>query len=119
MSFSISSQAEVAEVTVIASLKVTEVCLDNLNFHEDIDLMCLAIKLLFSSIQQRQNYAIDSQTNDEKNTTDGREDLMEECIRKLSEKVASKIKRALSPEMPDYYRSDSLSRELEVWILPD
>jgi len=114
LSFLISSQAEVAEVTVTASLKVTEVCLENLNFREDVDLICLAIKLLFSSIQQRQNHAMESQTNDEEKTTDGRDDLKEECVRKLSEKVGSKIKRALSPEMPEYYRSDALSRELEV-----
>lgn len=117
MSFSISSKAEVAECTVTTSLKVAEVCLDNLHFREDFDLMCLAIKLVFSSIQQRQNYVMDSQTDDEENKTDGREDLKEECIRKLSEKVATKLKRALSPDMPEYYRNDALSSELEVWML--
>ena len=117
MSFSISSKAKAAECTVTASLEVAQICLDNLNFREDIDLMCLAIKLLFSSIQQWRTYAMDSQTNDEEKKTDGREYLKEECIRKISEKVASKLKRALPPDMPEYYRSDALSRELEVWIL--
>lgn len=60
---------------------------------------------------------MDSQTNDGECKADGREYLREECIRKLSEKVTSKLKRALSPDMPEYYRSDALSKELEVWII--
>ena len=96
---------------------MAEVWLDNFNFPEDVDLVCLAIKLLFSSIQQWQNDAIDSQTDDEKNKADGREYLKEEYIRKLSEKVGSKLKRTLSSNMPEYYRSDAFTRELKVGIL--
>lgn len=97
-------------------MKFAEVCLDKLNFQDDIDLMCLAIKLLFSSIQRWQSDAIVSQTNDEENKTDEREYLKEDCIRKLSEKLVSKLKGALLSDMPDHYRRDALSRELEVWI---
>ena len=60
---------------------------------------------------------MDSQTDDEKKNADEREYLKEQYVRKLSEKVASKLKRALSSNMPEYYRSDALSRELEVGIL--
>lgn len=116
ISLSTSSKEEIAGFTVSASLRVVEVCLDNFNLPEDIDLVCLAIKLLFSSIQQWQNDAMDSQTDDEKKKADG-EYLKEEYVRKLSEKVASKLKRALSPNVPEYYLGDALSRELEVRIL--
>lgn len=117
ISFSISSKAEVTEFTVSASLTVAEVCLDNFSFKEGIDLMCLAIKLLFSSIQQWQNDAIDSQTEDEENKTDGRKYLKKEYVRKLTNQVLSKLKSSLSPDMSGYYRSDALSRELEVRLL--
>jgi len=112
-----SSKAEVAEFTVSASLKLTEVCLKNLYVRDDIELICLAIKLLFSSIQQWQNDAMDSQTDNEENKTDGREYLKKGYICRLSEKVAIKLKGALSQNMPECYRSNSLSRELEVRIL--
>lgn len=79
--------------------------------------MCLAIKLLFSSIQQWQNDAIDSQTEDEENKTDGRKYLKKEYVRKLANQVLSKLKSSLSPDMSGYYRSDALSRELEVRLL--
>lgn len=114
---STSSKEEIAGFTVSASLRVVEVCLDNFNLPEDIDLVCLAIKLLFSSIQQWQNDAMDSQTDDQKKKADGREYLKEEYVRKLSEKVASKLKRALSSNVPEYYLGDALSRELKVRIL--
>ena len=117
MSFSISTKAEVTEFTVSASLTVAEVCLKNFSFQEGIDLMFLAIKLLFSSIQQWQNDAIDSQTEDEENKTDGRKYLIKECLRKLTNQVLSKLKSSLSPNMSEYYRSDALSRELEVRLL--
>ena len=116
-SFLPSSKEEIAEFTVSASLRVAEVCLDNFILPEDIDLVCLAIKLLFSSIQQWLNDAMDSQTDDGKKKADEREHLKEQYVRKLSEKVASKLKRALSSNMPEYYHSDALSRELEVGIL--
>ena len=60
---------------------------------------------------------MDSQTDDGENKTGEREYLKEECIHKVSEKVTSKLKRVLSPDMPGYYRSNALSKELEVWIL--
>ena len=116
-SFLPSSKEEIAEFTISASLRVAELCLDNFHFPEDNDLVCLAIKLLFSSIQQWQYDAMDSQTDDEKKKADGREYLKEQYVRKLSEKVASKLKLALSSNVPEYYHGDALCRELEVGIL--
>ena len=116
-SFLPSSKEEIAEFTVSASLRVAEVCLDNFNLPEDIDLVCVAIKVLFSSIQQWLNDAMDNQTDDEEKKADEREYLKEQCVRKLSENVASKLKRALPSNVPEYYHGDAFSRELEVGIL--
>ena len=109
-----SSKPEVAEFTVSASLKLAEVCLDVLYFHDSIDLICLAIKLLFSSIQQWQIRAVDSETHDKGNKAEGKGSLKEHCINQLSRKLGSRLKREFYTEMPDYYKSDALSRELKV-----
>ena len=98
---------------------MAEVCLDNLTFREGIDLICLAIKLLFSSIQQPQNDAEGSQTDDKEKKTSKREHLKENYGRKLSEKLLSKLKRVLPFDMPNNYRNNALSRELEVRVLLD
>ena len=90
--------------------------MDYLTFRDGIDLICLAIKLLFSSIQQAQIDAEHSQTDDKENDTAKREYLKENYTRKLSEKLLSKLKRVLPFDMPDNYRSDALSRELKVRI---
>lgn len=86
--------------------------MENLCFRDDIDLICLAIKLLFSSIQQWQNGPVDGETDDKVNRTDA--SLKEGCIRKLSEKLVSKLKCELDFDMPDNYQSDALTRELKV-----
>ena len=93
--------------------------MDKLTFRDGIDLICLAIKLLFSSTQQAENDAEDSQIDDKENNTAKREYLQENYARKLSEKLLSKLKPELPFDMPDNYRSDVLSRELKVRILID
>lgn len=105
---------EVAEFTVSASLKLAEVCLENLSFRDGIDLICLAIKLLFSSIQQWQNCPLDGENDDKVNKADAF--LKEDCVRKFSEKLVSKLKRVLYYDMPENYQSDALKRELKVRI---
>ncbi|KAL9988403.1 hypothetical protein ACROYT_G002841 [Oculina patagonica] len=105
----------IAEFTVSASLILAEVCLENLSFRDDIDLICLAIKLLFSSIQQWRNSAEDSQTDVNETKADERDSLSKTSLQKLSEKVVDKLKRTLGYAMPDNYQSDALLRELEVW----
>ena len=109
--FSNSSKPEVAEFTVSSSLNLVEVCLDGLYFQDGIDLICLAIKLLFLSVQQWQNSAVDSQTDDK---AQGKRSLKESCIHQLLKKLGSKLKKELHHEMPDYYKSEALSRELKV-----
>ena len=106
-SFSDSSTMEVVEFTVSASFKLAEVCLENLSFEDGIDLICLAIKLLFSSIQQWHRGPVEDENNDK---------VKKDCVRKLSEKLICKLKRTLPFNMPDNYWSDALKRELQVRI---
>lgn len=106
-----------AEFTVSASLKLAEACLEKFYFRDDIDLICLAIKLLFSSIQQWQNDAIDSGTADSGNKTDERESSKKDCIRKFLKKLGSKLKGELDIYMPDNYQNVALSRELKVMVI--
>lgn len=89
-SFSDSSKTKAGEFTVTASLKLAEVCLENLSFRDDIDLICLAIRLLFSSIHQWQSGPVDCETDDKVNKTDAY--LREDCVRKISKKVVSKLR---------------------------
>lgn len=86
--------------------------MENLSVRGDIDLICLAIKLLFSSIQHWQSGAVDGETDDKVNKTDA--SLKEGCIRKLSVKLVSKLKCVLDYYMPDNYQSNALTRELKV-----
>ncbi len=117
MSFPNSSKLEVAEFTVSASSTLVEVCLEGVHFQDDIDLICLAIKLLFSSIQQWRNIAVDTHTDDKEHKSQGTGSLEENCVHQLSKKLGSRLKRELHHQMPEYYRSDALSRELKVRII--
>lgn len=106
-----------AEFTVSASLKLVEACLEKFLFRDDIDLICLAIKLLFSSLRQWRNDAVDagdSETVDGENQTDERESLKKDCVRKFLKKLGSKLKGELAFLMPDDYQDVALSRELKV-----
>ena len=89
--------------------------MENLSFRGDIDLICLAIKLVLSSIQHWQSVAVDGETTGKVNKTDA--SLKEGFIRKLSVKVVSKLKFVLDYYMPDDYQSDALTRELKVRYL--
>ena len=113
-SFSNSSKMEMAKFTVSSSLKLVEICLENLYFRYGIDLICLAIKLLFSCIHQWRNGPADSETGDEEKKVQERESRIKDYIRQLWTKLGSKLKRELDVYMPDYYRSEALLKELKV-----
>lgn len=115
--FSNSIKPEVAEFTVSSSLKFAEVCLDGLHFRDGIDLICLAIKLLFSSMQQWRKCVVDSETDEKENKPQEKGSQKDYCIHQVSKKLGSKLKRELHNEMPDYYKSDALSQELKVRII--
>ncbi len=110
-----SFKTEIAEFTVSSCFKLAEICLEKLHFRDDIDLICLAIKLLFSSMQLWRNVTIDSQSDDKENKIQEKES--QECIRKLSRKLGSKLKVTLDIYMPDNYQSVALSSELKVRIV--
>ena len=103
-----------AEFTVSSSLKLVEICLENLNFRDGIDLICLAIKLLFSCIQRWRNYPADSDTGDKEKKSQERESLIEDYIRQLTTKLGSKLKLKLDFNMPEDYQSAALSKEFKV-----
>ena len=105
---------EVLEFTVSASFKLAEVCLENLSFGDGINLICLAIKLLFSSIQQWQIGPVDGENDDKVDKANASQ--KKDCVRKLSEKLIRELKRILQCDMPDNYQSDALKRELQVRI---
>lgn len=96
-------------------MKLAEICLEKLSFR-DIEVICLAIKLLFSSIQQWQSDPLGDEHNDKINKTDI-ERLKQDYVRQISEKLVSKLKREFYYNMPDNYQSDALKRELKVWII--
>ena len=112
-----SSPTEVQEFTISASLKLVDVCLGYFTFRDGIDLICLAIKLLFSSIHQWHSGTIDSQTDDKEHKADERESLKKNCVHQVSKKVGSKLNTELDFQMTDYYKSDALLREFEVLII--
>ena len=107
-----SFKQEVTESAVSASLKLAEVCIEKLSLRYGINLICLAIKLLFSSIQHWQSGPVDGETANRLNGTNAFP--KERYIRKLSVKLVSKLKRTLDHNMPDDYQSDALTTELEV-----
>ena len=104
-----------SKIEVSASLKLAEICLEKL-FFRDVDVICLAIKLLFSNIQQWQSDPLGDENNDKINKADV-ERLKEDYVRQISEKLVRKLKRELYYDMPDNYQSDALKRELQVWIM--
>lgn len=106
-----------AEFTVRASVQLAEAFLKKFSFQDDIHLICLAIKLLFSSLQQSRNDAVDagdSETVNRENQTDKRESLKKDCVHKVLKKLGSKLKGELDFYMPDNYQILALSRELKV-----
>ena len=108
------------QFTVAASLELAEACLEKFVFRDDIDLICLSIKLLFSSLRQWRNAAVDagdSGTANKENQTDEIESLKKGYIRTFLKKLGSKLTGALSVYMPDDYQDVALSRELKVLII--
>lgn len=106
-----------AEFTVSASLRLVEACLEKFFFQDDIDLICLAIKLLFSSLQQWRNDAVDagdSEAVNRENQTDEKEYLKNDCVGKFLKMLGNKLKGELEVYMPDNYQNVALSRELKV-----
>ena len=107
---------EVGKFTVSESLKLAKIFLERLSFREGRDVVCLAIKLFFSSIHQWQSDPLDGENNDKVNKADV-ERLKKDYVRQISETLVSALKRILIYEMPDDYRSDALKRELQVRII--
>ena len=80
--------------------------IERLTFRFDITLICLAIKLVFLSIQNWKN--------GEENKTQEVESVKESAIRQLQEKVGNKLRLDFYLQMQEYYQRESLLRELQV-----
>ena len=101
-----SSQTENTELTVLASLKLAEMFIERLLFRSDIALICLAIKLLFLSIQKW--------GDGKENKTQETESVKEDAVRQLQEKVGNKLRVVFNSQMQEYYHREPLLRELQV-----
>lgn len=113
--FAISSNMKIMKFRVSASLELVNVCLDSLRYREGIKLICHAIKLLFTGMQQYQHAIEESQT---KNTDKLQEieTLKKDHLDKLWVKLKSYLESKLAWKMPDNYQNEALPRELEVGI---
>ena len=80
--------------------------IEKLNFRGHVTLICLAIKLLFTSIQQYEN-------GPEKEAQE-RESVKKHALRQLLENLGSKIKQVFYNQKQEDYHAESLLKELEV-----
>ena len=88
-------------------LTLLEVCLKKLKFKDHINIICMLIKLLLTSIQ-RQRQEKSRRPNDTKGQA-----TEEEIITKLLKSI-SELLSELPSSTSSFYKSDTLMRELEV-----
>ena len=89
-------------------LTLLEVCLKKLNFKDHIDIICMLIKLLLTSIQRERQ-----EKSRRLNETKG-EATEEEIITKMLKTLRSKLLSELPSSMRSFLKTDALMRELEV-----
>ena len=99
---------EITEFTVSASLELAEMFMERLSLRNDIVLICLAIKLLFLSIQKS--------GNGEGNKHQERHSVEEGATGQLLKKLESTLRVQFRYQMQEYYYSESLLKELQVRI---
>ena len=80
--------------------------MERASFRSDIALICLAIKLLFLSIQKW--------GDGKENKTQEIESVREDAVRQLQEKVGNKLRVTYNSQMQEYYYREPLLRELQV-----
>ena len=80
--------------------------IENLSLHDDVALICLAIKLLLVSLQKWEK--------GEENKTEEREPVKDNVTRQLLAKLTSKLQRLFHYQIQEYYQREPLLRELKV-----
>ena len=89
-------------------LKLLEVCLKQLNFRHQIEVICNLVKLLLTSIQRQRQEKVKRADNMERQ---GKE---EEIINNMLKILRGKLMNELPPTMSNNYQSESFLRELRV-----
>ena len=96
------------EFTTSMCLKLLETCLKELKFRDDLETICMLIKLLLTSIQrQRQQIA---RSSDDKEREKKEREVLSELLNILKKRLLIE----LPSSMERYYKSELLLRELEV-----
>ena len=99
---------EITDFTVSASLKLVEMLMERLSLRTDIVLICLAIKLLFLSIQKS--------GNGEENKHQEKQSVEKGATVHLLKKVETALRVQFHYHMQEYNHSEPLLKELQVRI---
>lgn len=99
---------EITDFAVSTSLKLAEMFMERLSLRNDIGPICLAIKLLFLSIQKS--------GNGEENKQQERQSMVEGATGHLLKKLETALRVEFHCHMQEYYHSEPLLRELQVRI---
>lgn len=102
------SSYKTLEFTTSICLKLLEICVKKLNFRDQLEIVCLLIRLLLTSIQRQRKGMAESSSEVENKTEEGA------VINKLLKILRNELMCVLPPSMNYHYRSDSLLRELQV-----
>lgn len=107
-SLSYSTNWKTLEFTTLLCLKLVEICLKKSTLKDNLDVICQAIKLLFTSICRQRGEVNESVDQDK------RQDSEENSISQLLTSLRTRIVSDLFPTMSSYDGSESLRRELLV-----
>ena len=102
------SSYKTLEFTSSVCLRLLEICVKRLNFRDQLEIVCLLIRLLLTSIQRQRKGIAESSSEVENKTEEGA------VINRLLKILRDKLMNVLPSSMAYYYRSESLLRELQV-----
>ena len=102
------SSYKTLEFTTSVCLRLLEICVKRLNFRDQLEIVCLLIRLLLTSIQRQRKGIAESSSDVENKTEEGA------VINRLLKILRDKLMNVLPSSMAYYYRSESLLRELQV-----
>lgn len=102
------SSYKTLEFTTSVCLRLLEICVKRLNFRDQLEIVCLLIRLLLTSIQRQRKGIAESSSEVENKTEEGA------VINRLLKILRDKLMNVLPSSMAYYYRSESLLRELQV-----
>ncbi|PFX19442.1 E3 ubiquitin-protein ligase RNF213 [Stylophora pistillata] len=97
------------EFTTSVCSKLVEICLSKLKLGDYLDVICQAIKLLFTSICRQRREVIEGVHQDKRLESE------DNSISQLLKDLRTRIVDDLLPSMSVCYRSEPLARELLVW----